>query len=349
MHITEMMRFVVQNKCSDLHLSSGEKPVVRKIGDLSRLDLPELTNEDMEKIVKELTTEEQYNTLVETRELDFSYALEQEARFRVNAFYQSRGLSASFRTLSFSIPTLDEIHLTDPIFKTVCDYPNGLVLITGATGSGKSTTLAALIDHINSNPESREHILTIEDPIEYQFVSKYCLIQQREVGRDTRAFQNALRAALREDPDIIMVGELRDLETIRLALTAAETGHLVFGTLHTSSAAHAVDRIIDVFPGNEKEMIRAMLAQSLHAVIAQRLFKTPDNTSFPANEILICTSAIRNLIREHKIPQMYSAMQTGRQYGMRTMEQHVTELLEKKLIFPTVDMEHLEHKDDDEK
>src|SRR3990167_1063697 len=344
MNLNEILIYAVQNKCSDLHLSSGEKPVIRKSGELRQLDLPNLISTDLEKILKEITSSEQFKVFKETHELDFSYAPETISRFRVNAFQQSRGISIAFRTLSLTIPTLAEINLTDPIFAKSCDYPNGLVLITGATGSGKSTTLAAMINEINNNPASREHILTIEDPIEYQFVSKYCLIQQREVGRDTLAFQNALRAALREDPDIIMVGEMRDLETIRLALTAAETGHLVFGTLHTSSAAHAIDRIIDVFPGNEKDMIRAMLAQSLRVVIAQRLFKTPQDTVQPAHEILVCTGAIRNLIREHKIPQMYSAMQTGRQYGMNTMEQHIEELLEKKLILPTSDIEDHEEK-----
>lgn len=330
--ITELMKYVVEEKCSDLHLSSGEKPVVRKNGDLFRLNESVLTNENIQDMVKSITTKEQFETLENTRELDFSYAIGELSRFRINAFYQSRGMSVALRTLAYKIPTLEEIHLDDPIFKTVCKYPTGLVLVTGATGSGKSTTLASMINHINSSEESREHILTIEDPIEYVFNSKFCLIQQREVGRDTKAFQNALRGALREDPDIIMVGEMRDLETIRLALTAAETGHLVFGTLHTSSASHAINRIIDVFPGNEKDMIRAMLAESLRAIIAQRLLKRPDGGVRPVNEILICTGAIRNLIREHKIAQMYSAMQTGRQYGMRTMDQHIEELLEKNEI-----------------
>ena len=345
MIISELLKYVVEQKCSDLHLSSGEKPIVRKNNDIWRLDLPVLTSDDIKKIIKEITTDAQFAELEKNLELDFSYAIEDLSRFRINAFYQSRGLSASLRTLSCIIPTLDEIHLTDPIFKTVCNYPNGLVLITGATGSGKSTTLASMINYINNNESSREHILTIEDPIEYVFKSNTCLIQQREVGKDTKAFQNALRAALREDPDIIMVGEMRDLETIRLALTAAETGHLVFGTLHTGSAAHAIDRIIDVFPGNEKDMIRAMLAESLRAVIAQRLLKTPEGGIIPAHEILVCTGAIRNLIREHKIAQMYSAMQTGRQYGMHTMDQHIAELLETKQIVRTEEMQK-EHGDD---
>ena len=216
------------------------------------------------------------------------------------------------------------------------------MLITGVTGSGKSTTLAALIDHINHGKNSHEHILTIEDPIEYQFQNANCLIQQREVGKDTKTFQAALRAALREDPDTIMIGEMRDLETIQLALTAAETGHLVFGTMHTNSAAHAIDRIIDVFPGNEKDMVRAMLAEALRAVVAQRLFKTPNETIYPAHEILICTDAIRNLIREHKIAQIYSAIQTGRQYGMITMEQHIADLLEAGIIQPKTNVKEEE-------
>ncbi|OGT43995.1 MAG: twitching motility protein PilT [Gammaproteobacteria bacterium RIFCSPHIGHO2_12_FULL_40_19] len=347
MNIQELLNYVVEQKCSDLHLSSGEKPIVRKNGDLYRLEEPVLSNDDIKKMLQSIMTEAQWEILEKTFELDFSYAITDIARFRINAFYQSRGLSASMRTLSFTIPSFEEIHLDNPIFKTVCHYPNGLVLVTGATGSGKSTTLAALINYINNLEDSREHILTIEDPIEYIFKSKYCLIQQREVGRDTQAFQNALRASLREDPDIIMIGEMRDLETIRLALTAAETGHLVFGTLHTSSASHTIDRIIDVFPGNEKDMIRAMLSESLRAVIAQRLLKTPKGSIHPAHEVLICTGAIRNLIRENKIPQMYSAMQTGRQYGMQTMDQHMADLLEKNVILRPDEM-RTETNDDDQ-
>lgn len=338
MNIVELMKYANEHQCSDLHLSSGEPPIIRKNGDLFRLDHPPLSNDDIKTMLQNIMTPSQFETLEKKYELDFSYALEDITRFRINAFYQSRGLSASLRTLSFIIPTLEQIHLTNPIFKSICQYQNGLVLVTGATGSGKSTTLAALINYINQSPESREHILTIEDPIEYIFKSNACLIQQREVGKDTHAFQNALRAALREDPDIILIGEMRDLETIRLALTAAETGHLVFGTLHTSSAAHAIDRIIDVFPGNEKDMIRAMLSESLRAVIAQRLLKTPDGGIHPAHEILVCTPAVRNLIREHKLAQMYSAMQTGRQYGMQTMEQHIFDLLETKQVMRPDDM-----------
>lgn len=342
MQINDFLIHVVKEKCSDLHLSAGDKPIVRKNGDLYRLDHPVLTNDDMERMLKTIMTEDQWTVFQTNRELDFSCSNAEIARFRVNAFHQSHGYSASLRTLSFIIPTFEEIHLDNPIFKTICNYPNGLVLVTGATGSGKSTTLASMINHINRLPESRAHILTIEDPIEYIFKSDVCLIQQREVGRDTHAFSNALRSALREDPDIILIGEMRDLETIRLALTAAETGHLVFGTLHTSSASHTIDRIIDVFPGNEKDMIRAMLSESLRAVIAQRLLKTPQGSIHPAHEILVCTNAIRNLIRENKVPQMYSAMQTGRQYGMQTMEQHIAELIGKNAVMRPDEMQQVD-------
>lgn len=334
MDIFELMKYTVEHKCSDLHLSAGEKPIVRTNGELERLDYPELSDDQINQMLQQIMTEEQQQAFDNNRELDFSIALDNVARFRVNAFHQSRGLSAALRALSFEIPSLDQIRLTDDIFKTICRYANGIVLVTGATGSGKSTTLAALIDHINASTENKKHILTIEDPIEYVFNSKNCLIQQREVGRDTKHFHTALRAALREDPDIIMIGEMRDLDTIRLALTAAETGHLVFGTLHTSSAPSTIDRIIDVFPGNEKEMIREMLAESLRAVISQRLLKTPEGDRHPAHEILVATTAVRNLIREHKVAQLYSTMQTGSQYGMHTLEQNIEKLQEKNIILP---------------
>lgn len=334
--IKELMQYVVTEKCSDLHISTGVKPMLRKDGDIISIDAPVLTANDVKTMVREITTTEQFALFEKTRELDFSFAIDSVARFRINAFYQSRGMSLALRALSFSVPTLEEINLQNPIFKTICNYPTGLVLITGGTGSGKSTTLAALINFINQNPNSLAHILTIEDPIEYLFNNQYCLIQQREIGRDTLAFQHALRASLREDPDIILIGEMRDLETIRLALTAAETGHLVLATLHTSSASHTIDRIIDVFPGNEKDMVRAMLAESLRAIISQRLFKATAGGMYPATEILVCTDAVRNLIREHKIAQLYSVIQTGRQYGMHTMEQNIAELLKENKIFQSV-------------
>jgi len=335
MNIFELLKYVVDQSCSDLHLSTGEKPIVRKLGDLIRLEKePVLTNESIRKMLSNVMTNEQYVSLEKQADLDFSYTIEGGTRFRVNAFHQARGLSAAFRSLAFEAPSLEVMGLNKQIFTKICEYPNGLVLITGATGSGKSTTLAALINHINNVPGRGEHIITIEDPIEYIFKSNQCLIQQRELGRDTHYFHEALRAALREDPDIIMIGEMRDLDTIRLALTAAETGHLVFGTLHTRSASNAIDRIVDVFPGGEKEMIREILSQSLRAVIAQRLLKTPNEKLQPAFEILICTDAVRNLIREHKIAQLISIMQTGRQHGMQTMEQHIEELLIKNKILP---------------
>lgn len=340
MNIFELLKYVVENRCSDLHLSAGEKPIVRKHGDLKRLEKePVLSNDHVKKILSDIMTHEQKELLEKQAELDFSYALDDVARFRVNAFHQARGLSAAFRSLAFEVPTLEAMGLNSDVFKKICRYPNGLVLITGATGSGKSTTLAAFINYINSIENVGEHIITIEDPIEYIFKSDQCLIQQRELGRDTHNFYDALRAALREDPDIIMVGEMRDLDTIRLALTAAETGHLVFGTLHTRTAPSAIDRVIDVFPGNEKDMIREMLSQSLRAIIAQRLLKTPKDDIRPAYEILICTDAVRNLIREHKIAQLKSVIQTGRQHGMQTMEQHIEELLSGNKILPVEDVD----------
>lgn len=334
MKLLELMEYAQDNECSDLHLSTGEPPIVRKSGDLVRLNYPVLKDSDLREFLREIMSPEQLATYEKEWELDFSYTVPNKMRFRVNAFHQTRGVSIALRRLSFIVPSLEQIHLNDATFDRICRYANGLVLVTGATGSGKSTTLAAMINHINTALGASSHILTIEDPVEYLFKSENCLIQQREVGRDTHFFHSALRAALREDPDIIMVGELRDLETIRLALTAAETGHLVFGTLHTSTASSAVDRIIDVFPGPEKPIIREMLAESLRAVVAQRLFKTPQNTMYPANEILISTTAVRNLIREHKIPQLFSVIQTGAQHGMHTFEQHIDKLVTKQLILP---------------
>ncbi len=338
MNIFELLKYTVDEGCSDLHLSSGEVPVVRKNGDLIKIEnQPVLTNDIVKEMLHDIMTDAHRALLEKQSEVDFSYAVDDVARFRINAFHQARGLSAALRSLAFETPTLETMGLSGGVFKKICEYPNGLVLITGATGSGKSTTLAAIINYINSIENRGEHIITIEDPVEYIFKSDQCLIQQRELGRDTRYFHDALRAALREDPDIIMIGEMRDLDTIRLALTAAETGHLVFGTLHTRSAPSAIDRIIDVFPGNEKDMIREILAQSLRAIIAQRLLKTPDGTIRPVYEILICTDAVRNLIREHKIPQLISVMQTGRKFGMQTMQQHIEELLGENKILPVDD------------
>ncbi|EKD71745.1 MAG: hypothetical protein ACD_46C00109G0001, partial [uncultured bacterium] len=256
MNIFELLKYTVDEGCSDLHLSSGEKPIVRKNGDLIRLEKEiVLTNDAVKEMLHKIMTSEHRELLEKQCEVDFSYAADNIARFRINVFRQAHGLSAALRSLAFQTPTLEAMGLNAKVFKKICEYPNGLVLITGATGSGKSTTLAAIINYINSIKNRGEHIITIEDPVEYIFKSDQCLIQQRELGRDTRYFHDALRAALREDPDIIMVGEMRDLETIRLALTAAETGHLVFATLHTRTASSAIDRMIDVFPGNEKDMI----------------------------------------------------------------------------------------------
>ena len=266
----------------------------------------------------------------ETLECDFSFEIPNLARFRVNAFNQQRGAAAVFRTIPSKVLTLEELN-APKIFKEISEYPRGIVLVTGPTGSGKSTTLAGMVNHINENDYG--HILTVEDPIEFVHESKKCLINQREVGPHTLSFSNALRSALREDPDVILVGEMRDLETIRLALTAAETGHLVFGTLHTSSAAKTVDRVVDVFPAAEKEMVRAMLSESLRAVISQTLLKTKDgNGRVAAHEIMIGTPAIRNLIRENKIAQMYSAIQTGQNYGMQTLDQNLIDLVRRNVV-----------------
>ncbi|OGO94009.1 MAG: twitching motility protein PilT [Coxiella sp. RIFCSPHIGHO2_12_FULL_42_15] len=331
MDIHALLRLAVEKKASDLHLSSGEAPIVRLDGELERLAFPVLNPAELLTSLHQILTEPQKKQVEEKNEIDFSYVVPALARFRVNIFWQHRGVSAAFRTIPFSIPTLEQLELPK-IFEAFCAFSNGLVIVTGPTGSGKSTTLAAMINYINHRTENRKHIITIEDPIEYLYDDVHSLIQQREVGNQTKGFDKALRAALREDPDIILVGEMRDLETIQLALTAAETGHLVFATLHTSSAAQSIDRIIDVFPVGEKEMIRTMLAESLKAIIAQMLLKRPEGGRRAAIEIMLCTPAIRNLIREHKVAQIYSIIQTQKALGMRTMEQHVEELVRKNLV-----------------
>ena len=332
MDITELLAFGVKNKASDLHLSAGLPPMIRVHGDMRRINLPAMEHKEVQDLIYDIMNDQQRKFYEENKEVDFSFEVPGLARFRVNAFIQNRGAAAVMRTIPSKILTLEELKAPKS-FETIADYPRGMVLVTGPTGSGKSTTLAAMVNHRNESEMG--HILTVEDPIEFVHESKKCLINQREVGRDTLSFQNALRSALREDPDIILVGEMRDLETIRLAMSAAETGHLVFGTLHTSSAAKTIDRIIDVFPADEKEMVRAMLSESLRAVISQTLLKTKDGTGrVAAHEIMVCTPAIRNLIREAKVPQMYSAIQTGSALGMQTLDQCLADLIKGGKITP---------------
>ncbi|MDX1251435.1 MAG: type IV pilus twitching motility protein PilT [Gammaproteobacteria bacterium] len=329
MDVAELLAFSVKNKASDLHLSAGLPPMIRVDGDVRRINVPPLDHKTVQGMLYDIMNDRQRKDYEEFFETDFSFEIPDLARFRVNVFNHNRGAGGVFRTIPSNILSLEDLGCPG-IFKEIADNPRGLVLVTGPTGSGKSTTLAAMIDYKNNNEFG--HILTIEDPIEFVHTSKKCLVNQREVHRDTLGFNESLRSALREDPDVILVGEMRDPETIRLALTAAETGHLVFGTLHTNSAAKTIDRIIDVFPAAEKDMVRSMLSESLRAVISQTLLKKVGGGRVAAHEIMIGTPAIRNLIRENKIPQMYSAIQTGQAIGMQTLDQCLVELVRKGVV-----------------
>ncbi|HFC6408579.1 TPA: type IV pilus twitching motility protein PilT [Neisseria meningitidis] len=334
MQITDLLAFGAKNKASDLHLSSGISPMIRVHGDMRRINLPEMSAEEVGNMVTSVMNDHQRKIYQQNLEVDFSFELPNVARFRVNAFNIGRGPAAVFRTIPSTVLSLEELKAPS-IFQKIAESPRGMVLVTGPTGSGKSTTLAAMINYINETQPA--HILTIEDPIEFVHQSKKSLINQRELHQHTLSFANALRSALREDPDVILVGEMRDPETIGLALTAAETGHLVFGTLHTIGAAKTVDRIVDVFPAGEKEMVRSMLSESLTAVISQNLLKTHDgNGRVASHEILIANPAVRNLIRENKITQINSVLQTGQASGMQTMDQSLQSLVRQGLIAPEV-------------
>ncbi|HKI59680.1 MAG TPA: type IV pilus twitching motility protein PilT [Mariprofundaceae bacterium] len=342
MDVSELLAFTVKNGASDLHLSSGEAPMIRIHGDMTRIKMPELPEREVQTMVYDIMNDTQRKLFEEHMELDFSFSLGDIARFRVNCFKQNRGMAAVFRVIPTEVFTLEQLKCPD-VFSDISMTPRGICLVTGPTGSGKSTTLAAMIDLRNQSEKG--HILTIEDPIEFVHRSKSSLVSQRELGPHTHSFANALKSALREDPDVILVGELRDLETIRLALTAAETGHMVFATLHTSSAPKTIDRIIDVFPAAEKDMVRSMLSESLRAVISQSLMKTADgNGRVAAYEIMLGTPAIRNLIRENKVPQMVSVMQTSQREGMQTLDSDLQRLVKSRKITQQAALEKAQNK-----
>jgi len=341
MDITELLAFAVKNKSSDLHISTGLPPLIRVDGGLRKVNLPDLDAKTVQSLLYDIMTDSQRKMFEENWETDFSFDVPNLSRFRVNVFQQERGPAGVFRAIPANVLTFKDLHLP-PILQKLSNKKNGLVLVTGPTGSGKSTTLAAMIDQINKT--RYEHIITIEDPIEFVHKSDKCLINQREVHHHTKSFNAALRSALREDPDIVLVGEMRDPETIRLALTAAETGHLVFATLHTNSAAKTINRIIDVFPAGEKEMVRSMLSESLQAVVSQSLIKRIGGGRIAACEIMVCTSAIRNLIREDKIAQMYSAIQTGGELGMQTLDMHLQQLVNENIISKVVAKDYASNK-----
>lgn len=332
MDIHELMKLAADKKASDIHLSVAEPPILRIHGDLQRLEGTPFSTPELETFLNPIMSDRIRNEFATNLEVDFSFDAENIARFRVNVYRQNRGLSAALRLIPHQVPTFAELGLSE-IFKKFCAYPNGVIFVTGPTGSGKSTTLAAMINYINADSGVKDHIITIEDPIEFVYSNKNCLIDQREVNKDTKSFNNALRSALREDPDIILVGEMRDVESIRLALTAAETGHLVFTTVHTNSAPKTIDRIVGAFDATEGQMIRMMLAESLRAVVSQTLLKRKDGSGrIAAQEILVANPAVRNLIREQKVAQLSSVMQTNREEGMRTLQQHIEELQAQGLI-----------------